>query len=169
MDLLYCGGRFRFDYLEKDYETRAAEDYRAVLLKDVDSLLKGSGTIAISESLSYVGPYYFESDGMVDNDIVETERRQIEKCTRAVFLLEDAQCPGTIGEMIYAASLQKRISIYYIRDLRETESVLQCSCWYPVILCRQINKNTTDIISCADIVEAKTRIIEDITNSKDKE
>ena len=79
MDYLYCGGRFDFDYRDADFEKKAAKDYRAILLNDVNKLLSSSDTILLSNSMAYIGPYYFETDGMLDQDIVETEKRQIER------------------------------------------------------------------------------------------
>ena len=90
-EIIYCGGQFHFDYLRPDFMENAAADYRSVLLGSTDALLRGSGAAAVGEGLSYIGPYYFETDGMLDRDIVETEMRMIENCTHAFFLLEDAQ------------------------------------------------------------------------------
>ena len=73
MEYVYCGGRFDFDYLDADFEKKAEEDYRAILLNDVSKLLRNSGTVILSSRMAYIGPYYFESDGMLDRDIVETE------------------------------------------------------------------------------------------------
>ena len=35
MEYIYCGGRFDFDCRQSGFEKKAAEDYRAILLKDV--------------------------------------------------------------------------------------------------------------------------------------
>ena len=120
MEYIYCGGRFDFDYRQGGFEKKAAEDYRAILLKDVNKLLNPADTVVLSDNLAYIGPYYFETEGMLDLDIIETEKRQIERCTVAVFLLDCAPCPGTIAEMVYAASLHKRIKIFYVKDENET-------------------------------------------------
>ena len=154
MDYLYCGGRFDFDCRDVDFEKKAAKDYRAILLNDVKKLLSSSGTVKLSSSLAYIGPFYFEMDGMLDQDIVEAEKRQIERCTIAVFLLDNTPCPGTIAEMIYAASLQKRILIYYVKNTNETESALHSPFWYPMILCRKIDSSDVIIIACDSCDEA---------------
>lgn len=158
MNLLYCGGKFHFDYLREGYTDMVVEDYRAIILGDAHMMLKASDGIPVCECLTYVGPFYFESDGMVDYDIVESEKCQIEKCTVAIFLLEDGICPGTISEIIYASTLNKRIVIYYIIDETETESNLHSACWYPIILSQKINGNNTEVIPCANIDEAKMKI-----------
>ena len=122
MNYLFCGGRFHFDYLKEGYLSQAEDDYRVSFLGDVRKLLRGNGAVRLSEYLTYVGPFYFESDGMIDKEIVKKEMRQIQRCTHAIFLLEDGCCPGTVAEIIYAATHQKRISIFYIRDEKEIYS-----------------------------------------------
>ena len=159
MDYLYCGGRFDFDCRDADFEKKAAKDYRAILLNDVKKLLSSSGTVKLSSSLAYIGPFYFETDGMLDQDIVEAEKRQIERCTIAVFLLDNTPCPGTIAEMIYTASLQKRILIYYVKNKNETESVLCSPFWYPMILCRKIDSANVEITACDSCAEARDGIL----------
>lgn len=160
---IFCGGRFHFDYLEEEYIQKASEDYRAILLGDVNRLLRGSGTLKINDRISYVGPYYFETEGMIDRDIVETEMRMIEECDIAFFLLEDGACPGTVSEMIYAATLQKRMCMVYIRNEEETESSLRSSCWYPINMCRSINKSETEVFPCIDREHAERIMLEQIS------
>ncbi len=158
MEYLYCGGRFDFDYLQAGYAQKAAEDYRAVLLGDVQKLLNNGGNVPLSDGLAYVGPYYFETDGMLDREIVETEMGEIERCTICIFLLDGAACPGTVAEMVYAAMLGKRMHVFYIRDERETESALASPCWYPMLLCRRSAPDRVRLVPCADLAEARDRI-----------
>lgn len=160
MNYLYCGGRFHFDYLREDYLRNAEDDFRTAILGDVDRLLHPSDFVPLSAGLSYVGPFYFESDGMIDREIVETEMRQIERCTHAFFLLEDAGCPGTVGELIHAAELGKRLAVFYIRDAGETESTLQSSCWYPILMAGIICGDEPEIIACDDLADAKNKILQ---------
>lgn len=82
---VFCGGRFHFDYLDENYIQKAYEDYRALLLGDVNNLLRGSGSIRISDNLFYAGPYYFETEGMIDRDIVETEMRMSAASSRPLY------------------------------------------------------------------------------------
>ena len=159
MEYLYCGGTFHFDYQNENYRMEASQDYRAIILGGLDGLLRNDGVVKLSERASYVGPFYFESDGMVDRTIVSTEKAQVEACTTAIFLLEDARCPGTVGEMIYAAALGKKIRIFYVRDDRETESTLHAPCWYPMILSDQIDPDNVEMVPCCDYAEAKQRAI----------
>ena len=73
MRKIYCGGRFNFDYLDEGYLDEAAKDYRAILLGDEELLLQRSTSVKINESAEYIGPFYFETDGMQDCDIVKSE------------------------------------------------------------------------------------------------
>ena len=139
MEYIYCGGRFDFDYRQIGYEKKAAEDYRAILLKDVNNLLNTADTVVLSDNLSYIGPYYFETEGMLDLDIIETEKRQIERCTVAVFLLDHEE--------------------------NETESTLRSSFWYPMILCRKINLAGTNIQSCDSFSEGRSEILKWLKSS----
>ena len=156
---VFCGGRFHFDYLDEDYVQKASEDYRAILLGDVNKLLRGSGIMKLQGHLSYVGPYYFETEGMIDRDIVEAEMRMIEECDIAFFLLEDGICPGTVSEMIFAATMQKRVCVVYVRNEEETESSLRSACWYPINMCMSINKSGTEVITCDDYEQANNTIV----------
>ncbi|MBR0340351.1 MAG: hypothetical protein IIX40_09165, partial [Alistipes sp.] len=62
MKRFYCGGRFYFDCREEQYQTQAAEDYRSKLLGGADKMLYGEGELVIKDGISYIGPYYFETE-----------------------------------------------------------------------------------------------------------
>jgi len=160
MRKLYCGGRFYFDYLQDGYTAQAAEDYRAKMLGDVRLLLQRSDGVRLGDDLEYLGPFYFESDGMTDTDIVRAESDMVERCTDAIFLLDEAGCPGTICELIYACTLKKRVHIFYIRkgEDEETESLLHTPCWYPVIFARDIC-GSADVYQCSDLSDAQRQIL----------
>ena len=91
MNSVYCGGRFDFDYQNEGYIEKATQDYRAILLGDVNLLLKSSSPVQISGNLLYVGPFYFETDGMLDQDIVETEIRQV-----IAYLIDENETESTL-------------------------------------------------------------------------
>ena len=165
MERMYCGGAFCFDYRNDDLKSTALNDYRAMILNDVEQLLK-KGEVILSDKLIYTGPFYFESDGMIDKDIVNVEKQQIESCSIAVFFLENGICPGTISEMVYAAVLKKRMVIFYVKDETETESTLRSPCWYPIIICKELNPNKVEVISCADSDQAKQDIIAFVSDLK---
>ncbi len=158
MKKIYCGGRFHFDYLVDGYRENAARDYRAVLLGNVDSLLERSDGVRIHENAEYIGPFYFETDGMQDRDIVRVEWEMVSNCTDAIFLLETADCPGTVCELTAASMLGKRVHIFYLRDDGETESMLRTPCWYPILHSASVNENTY-VYECKSLDDAVEKIV----------
>ena len=165
MKKLYCGGAFTFDVRNADYLKDAQKDYRTSILKDVELLLQYSSGVSLENDLSYIGPFYFETENMRDVDIVSVESEMIRRCTDAIFLLDSGNCPGTVAEMTLAACLQKRIHIFYVRqqDDQETESELHTSCWYPILLCSQMNTVHT-LCACTDADDASGRIEDFVEN-----
>ena len=159
MRKLYCGGSFRFDYLKKEYREEAAKDFRAVLLGNADRLLTRGNSIVLHADTEYIGPYYFETDGMQDRDIVQTEWEMVRGCTDAIFLLDEANCPGTVCELTAASLLGKRVYIFYLQknEDQETESNLHTPCWYPIIHSLSVNKNTK-IFPCGSYEDAVHQI-----------
>ena len=159
MRKLYCGGTFNFDYRQADYCEQAAADYRAILLGSPGLLLQRSAGVKIRSGIEYVGPFYFESDGMVDVDIVQSEIDMVRQCTDAVFLLDEAGCPGTICELTMASMLGKTVHLFYLRkpDDEETESSLHTPCWYPIIHSSIMNEHTC-LYECNSTHDAVNRI-----------
>lgn len=154
---VYCGGIFHFDIRQDGYEAKASRDFRALLLEGLDHLMNPpiGGKCMINGNVAYVGPYYFETDDMQPEDIVRCEKRMIEDCTDAVFLLDDASCPGTVAELMYALFLGKALHIFYVRrnDSEETESDMHAPCWYPITFCRMSDPDT-GIYPCDDYGDA---------------
>lgn len=159
MRKLYCGGTFNFDFRQADYREQAATDYRAILLGSPDRLLQRSSGVKIHTGAEYVGPFYFESDGMVDVDIVRSEIDMVRQCTDAVFLLDEAGCPGTICELTMASMLGKTVHLFYLRkpDDEETESSLHTPCWYPIIHSSIMNEHTC-LYECSSTHDAVNQI-----------
>ena len=158
---VFCGGTFCFDYRKDGYEEMAAKDYRAKVLGSVEVLLKPKGTdgVKLCDGVTYVGPFYFETESMKAEDIIRCEKEMIESCTDAVFVLDDAACPGTIAEVMYANSLGKRLHLFYVRhrDDEEIESELHTPCWYPILFCRMTNKDV-NLYPCSSVEDAVCKI-----------
>ena len=159
MEYVYCAGSFPFDCRDRDYAAVAASDYRAGLLGGAELLLQNNGPVRISDRLTYVGPFYFETPQMEDRQIVREELRQLQSCTLAVFLLDRPPCPGTVAELIYAACAGKRVRVYYVTEEKETESALRSPFWYPMTLCREAAPDRTVLIPCADASQAQSRLL----------
>ena len=163
---LFFGGAFSFNDRDEDYEIAAAEDYRSQILGSVQALLKPKDMsgVCINDDVMYIGPFYFEAESMRAEDIIACEKQMIENCTDAVFVLDDAACPGTIVEIMYANSLQKTIHLFYVKhgDEEETESELHTPCWYPLIFCKQTNM-AANLYECDDLQDATRKVIDLIT------
>ena len=161
---LFCGGKFHFDYLNDNYLEAAKNDYRNFILKDVELLLKRQNYVEISSKIDYIGPFYFETDGMIDKEIVENEMKMINEATHIFMLLEDGLAPGSVSELIYASTLKKNISIFYIKyeESEETESNLHSPCWYPIIMSNILVKYKCDIIACKDYKDAINKVLNKI-------
>ena len=159
MRKLYCGGTFCFDYQKAGYMEQAAADYRAVLLGSPDRFLQRSNGVKLNDRVIYIGPFYFESDGMQDREIVQSEMHMVRTCTDAVFLLDGAGCPGTVCELTMAGMLGKNVHLFYVRrpDDQETESTLHTPCWYPVLHSCMINEHTK-LYECNSIQDAVEKI-----------
>ena len=164
MKKLYCGGTFCFDFVDPDYTTSAAMDYRVRILGSVEGLMRKRTDNFIKEEVEYIGPYYVETEdvpyGLNDEIIVGTELKMIEECTDAIFLLDDGCCPGTISELTLASVRGKRVAVFYIRrnEDEETESSLHTPCWFAIIMSRLLNDNTR-LFSCADREDAVGKIV----------
>jgi hypothetical protein len=96
---------------------------------------------------------------MLDIDIVKNESDMVINCTDAIFLLDDACCPGTVCELTAASMLGKRVHIFYLKrsDTEETESSLHTPCWYPIIYSILAN-NLTRIYECENFGDAVAKI-----------
>jgi len=138
MKIIYFGGNFEFQY--KDYSIdKLAKDYRAEILGDVNKLLHTpnnmSKTVGLGYDLFYCGPYYFYEEGVDGSSIVSNEYSMVDWCTDAIFLIDNTNIPGTITEIIHAAMLRKRITIFYVKkqlDEGEPENDICSSNWYPL-------------------------------------
>lgn len=157
---IFCGGSFCFDYRNQNYLAEAAGDYRVELLGSVNALLRPrDGGVPVATNVVYIGPFYFETEDMEADDIVRCEMEMIDRCTDAIFILDDAACPGTITEIIYANSLKRNLHIFYVRydEDTETESTLHTPCWYPLLFCQMTNDNT-HIYPCSSTKEARMAV-----------
>lgn len=167
MNKIYCAGAFNFDFLEDNFKEKAKDDYRSIILGNENLLLEKHDYITLKDNLNYIGPFYFETEGMLDELIVETEINMIRKCTHAIFLIDGGLCPGTIAELTLASTLNKNVEIFYIKrnDDEETESKLHSPCWFAIIMSK-INNINTNITSCSSYKDATNKIIEYIKNFK---
>lgn len=148
---IFCSGRFTV----KDSTVlldALKHDYRTCLLGDVMRLLYPSDCCMVNDHIKYLGPFYFECDKLVAKDVVMAERKMIEECTDAVFIFDDEDCAGSIAELIYAATLHKRVHIFYVRHPERDN--IQTPLWYPITLCEMLTQSC-QIVSCDTQEEAE--------------
>lgn len=159
---IFCGGAFRFDRRRADCYEMIPKDYRSVLLKDPARLFADfdSGDTVLSPEVSYVGPYFFTTDKLSGEQIILKEKEMIERCTDAIFLLDEASCPGSVTELMQAAALGKTLHLFYVQkgDDDEIESALHTPCWYPILFSKLTNENT-HLHRCHDYDDAVEQIV----------
>lgn len=130
MNKLYCAGTFCFDFLDSNYREMAKKDYRSLVLGDSALLLQKSDYVLLNKKLKYIGPFYFESEGMVDELILASELKK----NVQIFYIRRG-------------------------DSEETESKLHTPCWFPIIMSQQINHNNTKVVECKNYEEAIENIL----------
>lgn len=157
--VIYCGGNFEFQY--KDFKRELMyNDYRVHLFMDVDKILYQPDTPDLLRHLGgdvfYAGPYYFYDNGLDGANVVSTELEMVEKCTHAIFLVDNTNIPGTVAEIVHASLLKKNVSIFYVKqplDEGEPEKDICSANWYPLQIARQVAN--AYLVECEDRDTAK--------------
>ena len=170
MKIIYFGGNFEFQY--KNYSiNKLAKDYRVEILGDVDKILhtpkNETTTVKLGGNLYYCGPYYFYEEGTGAASIVANEASFVEKCTDAIFLIDNTNIPGTITEIVHAATLKKRIAIFYVKqplDEGEPENEICSANWYPLEFAKL--KANAHLVECENREMAKELIYNYVNSLK---
>lgn len=157
--LIYFGGNFEFQY--KDFKPELMkDDYRAKILGDINKILyQPENTQKIrrlGKCTYYVGPYYFYENGLDGSNVVKTEIDMVNRCTHAVFLVDNTNMPGTVAEIIHASLIKKKIAIFYVKQLLdegEPEKEICSANWYPLQFAKQIAD--AYLVECEDRDVAK--------------
>lgn len=157
--LVYCGGNFEFQY--KDFKPELMkDDYRTHILGDVNGILyqpkNESKTINVCKDVEYVGPFYFYEEGLDGSNVVSTEIGMVDRCTDAVFLVDNVNIPGTVAEIIHASLLKKNVAIFYVKqplDEGEPEKDICSANWYPLQFAKQVAN--AYLVECEDRELAK--------------
>ena len=80
----------------------------------------------------------------------------VDKCTHAIFLVDNTNIPGTIAEIIHATMAHKQIAIFYVKqslDDGEPEKEICSANWYPLQFAKQMAN--AYLVECADREMAK--------------
>jgi nucleoside 2-deoxyribosyltransferase len=144
------GGPFTFKYSEVTPEL-IRSDFRYGIVGE--PFIEQHNDIEDLGNVEYTGPFYYYKKGLNSEAVVESEVEAIRR-SDIVFLVfpEDGQAPGTVAELIFAATLNKRIEIFYVPTDEQTEedvssdnlaTQIHHQYWYPFHQARIINPNIT--------------------------
>lgn len=147
---IYVGGPFTFKYSEVTPE-HIRNDFRYKIVGE--PFIEQHQDIEDVGNVEYTGPFYYYKKGIGPEAVVESEVEAIRR-SDIVFLVfpEDGRAPGTVAELIFAASLNKRIEVFYVPTKEPTEADetssnlndhIQHQYWYPFIQAKYINPNIT--------------------------
>lgn len=165
---LYCGGNFEFLY--KDFTPEKLEsDYRTHILGDLNKILHQPSCkyVPLSYSLDYIGPFYFYENDLDGAGVVLNEYRMVDRCTHAVFLIDNTSIPGTVAELVHASILDKDITVFYVertQDQGEPEQEICNMNWYPLEIAKHIGN--ARLIKCKSREEAKELIYQYVESLK---
>ena len=141
----------KFDKICRDGEIDLSYDIRDIILKEYGNkgLLDYSPNCFIEMPdigngiLHYVGPFYNEKAGLgiltstECEKVVEQEKSLIDICDVFVCYLYEELSPGTISEIIYAATLHKEIIVYYESN-SSVSYELKTDNWFPITLAKKL-------------------------------
>lgn len=147
---IYVGGPFTFKYSEVTPEL-IRSDFRYGIVGE--PFIEQHNDIEDLGNVEYTGPFYYYKKGLNSEAVVESEVEAIRR-SDIVFLVfpEDGQAPGTVAELIFAATLNKRIEVFYVPTEEQTEedvssdnlaTQIHHQYWYPFHQARIINPNIT--------------------------
>ena len=82
--------------------------------------------------------------------IVFTEKMMIDRCDIFISYFGKKSSPGSVAELIYAASLQKPIEIFYLETDNGRE--IKTEYWFPIVMSRYIDENVVKVtpVQCAN-------------------
>lgn len=120
MKKIYFGGKFnKSENKELSLANRLKNDYRAKLLQDPNKLVNASKNIKLNSKYEYSGPFYCEqaSNGIFTSTdcrvIVKEEFKAVKNCDIFVAIFDENHSPGTVVELSWAISENKKIYILY--------------------------------------------------------
>lgn len=129
---------------------RLKNDYRSQLLGDSKRLTYYNEECFISKGHQYVGCFYCEkaSEGIftsTDCQIVVTEElKQIDKCDTFIVVFDEKFSTGSIAELVYAATKQKDIIIFYKQQ--STKYDVKSEYWFAMVCAQQLSSSTKFIL-----------------------
>lgn len=142
-----------------------ADDFRTTLIGSEKDFVDFNNHSFIDDfggniKYQYLGPFYNEkaSDGQLTSsvceEVVNTENALIRKCDIFIVFLNETCSPGSIAELIYAATLNKKIIIFYIKE-SDVSYEMKSSNWYPIVTAKSLadNVNIVEVSDTNEIIE----------------
>ena len=147
---IYVGCPFTFQYADATDELiRSDFRYRIV----GEPFIRQTKLDEDIGNVNYTGPFYYYKKGLGPDAVVRSEVDSIRRSDIVLLVFpEDGRAPGTVAELIYAASLGKKVVVFYVPTKTVTEvdsdpanldSNIHHQYWYPFHQASIINKDVT--------------------------
>ena len=151
MKTIYIAGSFyrNNDSLEHDFRSHLLGDSELLLHQNNESYVIWHG-----EKVKYIGPFFFYNDEKSllpeQDNIVFTEKMMIDRCDIFISYFGQKSSPGSVAELVYAASLHKPIEIFYLETDNGRE--IKTEYWFPIVMSRYIDENVVKVtpVKCAN-------------------
>lgn len=141
------------------------DDIRSLIVGDVESTIYASDGVILknNKNVMYVGGFYYEKQDKYDTvceNVVYEELKQIDKCDMIVVNLTKYSAISSIAELMYAASLNKKIVIFC--NPKITSYKVEGEYWFPILATKQL-ANDVEVI----FIEDEKEIIDYINSIKE--
>lgn len=166
MKKIYFAGKFN---LLKDnnlpLEQRLINDYRSKILGSSKLLTYHQEKLIINDNYQYLGPFYCEqaSNGNYTstdcNVVLNSEMEAVKNCDIYVAVFNQSFSVGTIVELGWAISMNKKIIIFYQNE--ETSYQIKSEYWF-AIADAIARGNDVTVFSCNDNDEVVEKIKSEI-------
>jgi len=141
------------------------DDIRSLIVGDVESTIYASDGVILknNKNVMYVGGFYYEKQDKYDTvceNVVYEELKQIDKCDMIVVNLTKYSAISSIAELMYAASLNKKIVIFC--NPKITSYKVEGEYWFPILATKQLT-NDVEVI----FIDDEKEIIDYINSIKE--
>lgn len=141
------------------------DDIRSLIVGDVESTIYASDGVILKNNpnVMYVGGFYYEKQDKYDTvceNVVYEELKQIDKCDMIVVNLTKYSAISSIAELMYAASLNKKIVIFC--NPKITSYKVEGEYWFPILATKQL-ANDVEVI----FIDDEKEIIDYINSIKE--
>ena len=120
------------------------DDVRSKIVGNVKDTIYASDGVIIkgNKNVMYVGGFYYEKENpgkSTCENVVFEELKQIDKCDLVIANLMNYSAIASVTEIIYAASINKKIVIFC--DPKVTSYEVEGEYWFPILAAKQLSNN----------------------------